>query len=409
MKAAYARRYRRRSPSTREAPIAKKDQQEQPFFGTAGKNSFFKPMALLSRKCDHCEAEVKSVKRQVAGKEEEKKVSRKEEEKKDEKLISRQAANKEEEKKISKKEEEKKEKPLARKEQAEAKSSSPESSTPQTSQYISSLNGKGQTLSGEVRDFFEARMGYDFSHVKVHTDASAQASAKEVQAKAYTVDNNIVFNKGQFNPSSDDGKKLIAHELAHVMQNDPGNTVRRKPAPSEEEKDVTISIDGTGGQSRTKSAKGGCNIPSVDGLTEFATKPSTYKVKGAKTKTSTTCEACEAPECIVSKGTIESKFSSTTKVTLPDVPEGLTKCETAAVKKFIKGTLKKHEQEHVKAFKTYNGTVKTPYTFTGCKSDLAQFIQDKHNDLDSQRSSDAIAKSDALDPFVKPIPCDCND
>jgi hypothetical protein len=62
-------------------------------------------------------------------------------------------------------------------------------------------------------------MGYDFSNVKIHTEEAAARSAKAINAKAYTTNNHIVFNEGQYNPASAEGKKLIAHELTHIMQN----------------------------------------------------------------------------------------------------------------------------------------------------------------------------------------------
>jgi hypothetical protein len=63
-------------------------------------------------------------------------------------------------------------------------------------------------------------MGYDFSNVKIHTDKEATDSAKGINAKAYTIGNNVVFNEGQYNTESGDGKRLMAHELAHVVQQD---------------------------------------------------------------------------------------------------------------------------------------------------------------------------------------------
>jgi hypothetical protein len=87
-----------------------------------------------------------------------------------------------------------------------------------TGTYINTLNGKGQQIPREARHFFQKRMGRDFSHVKIHTDTEAEKSAKDINAKAYAVDNHIVFNKGQYNPNSTEGRKLLAHELAHIVQ-----------------------------------------------------------------------------------------------------------------------------------------------------------------------------------------------
>lgn len=89
--------------------------------------------------------------------------------------------------------------------------------TASTENYINSLS-RGRHLSESERSFFEPRMGYDFSNVRLHNDASANASAKSINALAYTRGNNIVFGPGQYKPEKDEGKKLLAHELTHVVQ-----------------------------------------------------------------------------------------------------------------------------------------------------------------------------------------------
>lgn len=77
-------------------------------------------------------------------------------------------------------------------------------------------------LSSETNNFFKARLGHDFSHVKIHTGKEAEASANDIGARAYTIDNNIVFNSNEYNPHSYEGKRLLAHELAHVIQQKQG-------------------------------------------------------------------------------------------------------------------------------------------------------------------------------------------
>jgi len=84
--------------------------------------------------------------------------------------------------------------------------------------YVGDLSGSGQRLPDDVRNYYEPRFGYDFSNVKVHTDSAAANSAQSVQALAYTSGQNIVFNQGQYSPGSESGKKLLAHELTHVVQ-----------------------------------------------------------------------------------------------------------------------------------------------------------------------------------------------
>jgi hypothetical protein len=90
------------------------------------------------------------------------------------------------------------------------------SAPPIVAQTLQSSNSK--PLDSTTRQFMENRLGQDFSQVKVHTDASAVASAQAIKAKAYTSGQNIVFNAGQYAPETNQGKHLLAHELTHVMQ-----------------------------------------------------------------------------------------------------------------------------------------------------------------------------------------------
>jgi hypothetical protein len=82
------------------------------------------------------------------------------------------------------------------------------------------LHSTGQPLDSTTRGFMEPRFGHDFSRVKVHADSSAAESAKSVNALAYTVGRNLVFGEGRYAPSTNEGTRLLAHELAHVVQNE---------------------------------------------------------------------------------------------------------------------------------------------------------------------------------------------
>ncbi len=84
--------------------------------------------------------------------------------------------------------------------------------------YVGSLHSSGQPLPDSSRNFFERSFGHDFSGVRVHNDGAAAKSAQSINALAYTSGNNIVFNTGQYAPESDTGKRLMAHELTHVVQ-----------------------------------------------------------------------------------------------------------------------------------------------------------------------------------------------
>jgi|GEM_PF-2359042 len=80
------------------------------------------------------------------------------------------------------------------------------------------LRSPGQPLDARTRAFMEPRFGYDFSNVRVHTDAKAAESARAVNALAYTAGQDVVFGAGNYFPETTMGKKLLAHELTHVVQ-----------------------------------------------------------------------------------------------------------------------------------------------------------------------------------------------
>lgn len=80
------------------------------------------------------------------------------------------------------------------------------------------ISSPGNPLDQETRSFFEPRFGYDFRNVKVHTGNNATFSSETINAHAYTVGNHVVFNENRFAPQTNSGKKLLAHELTHVIQ-----------------------------------------------------------------------------------------------------------------------------------------------------------------------------------------------
>ena len=93
------------------------------------------------------------------------------------------------------------------------------------------LSSPGRPLDRAIQQDMGQRFGYDFSEVRVHTDLAAEQSARDVNANAYTVGHNIVFGTGQYLPATNIGKKLLAHELTHVLQQggEP-QVVQRDPA-----------------------------------------------------------------------------------------------------------------------------------------------------------------------------------
>jgi Domain of unknown function (DUF4157) len=80
------------------------------------------------------------------------------------------------------------------------------------------LRAPGRALDRNSRAVMEPRFGYDFGKVRIHADTRAGESARAVGARAYTVGTNIVFGAGEFAPATNAGQRLLAHELAHVVQ-----------------------------------------------------------------------------------------------------------------------------------------------------------------------------------------------
>jgi hypothetical protein len=102
--------------------------------------------------------------------------------------------------------------------------------------------GPGEQLPERARSFFESRLGHDFSQVRVHTDSRAADAARSIGARAFTVGRDVYFGTGEYRLETTEGQRLIAHELAHVVQQsasrspaagasslEPGAAIQRQP------------------------------------------------------------------------------------------------------------------------------------------------------------------------------------
>ncbi|MDP2603707.1 MAG: DUF4157 domain-containing protein, partial [Deltaproteobacteria bacterium] len=88
------------------------------------------------------------------------------------------------------------------------------------------LASSGRPLDPVLQRDMGQRFGHDFSRVRVHSGAAAEQSARDMSAYAYTVGHDIVFGAGRFAPGTNDGRRLIAHELTHVVQQTGSNGIR---------------------------------------------------------------------------------------------------------------------------------------------------------------------------------------
>jgi hypothetical protein len=90
---------------------------------------------------------------------------------------------------------------------------------PELETSISGLMASGgQVLPKAAREFFEPRFGYHFSGVRIHSDSQAEMLNRELNSRAFTTGNDIFFGRGQYNPDSSSGRRLLAHELTHTIQ-----------------------------------------------------------------------------------------------------------------------------------------------------------------------------------------------
>ncbi|HXS36554.1 MAG TPA: DUF4157 domain-containing protein [Flavipsychrobacter sp.] len=409
------RRHRRRINSSSDCKFFKKENgQEHCFFGDQEHDEFFQGNKAVHRKCAECEKEEKAQRatdkkeddkqrhRAPDKKEDDKQMHRATDKKEDDKQMHRAPDKKEDDKRLHRSHDEKEEdKSVHRKEGSGGTNTSGTS-------YINSLGSKGSPLSKSTQQFFQSKMGYDFSNVRIHNSHEASESARSINAKAYTVDNHIVFKEGQYNPDTHEGQKLLAHELTHVIQ-EPDNAMRQVDAPDEME--VMAPMVTTGRGSSTSNQRNFGTSVNVQGHTDANYDHGNFSTANMHTTRATGCGDCGDRPCVTATGILVSVFQVSPSVTLPSVPSNLTPCQQQRVQDFITNVLSPHEQQHVNAFNTYNGTVRTPFTFTGCQTEdaLNAFVQPIHDAIDLRRTTAANALSNALDPFNGTIDINCQE
>ncbi len=103
--------------------------------------------------------------------------------------------------------------------------------SPGVTMLFPKLAGSGVPLPSKEQQFYSNMLGYDFSGVNIYTGRHAESAANSVKARAFTYGNDVVFNQGEYNPVHESGKRLLAHELTHVVQqnNSVSNAIQRTP------------------------------------------------------------------------------------------------------------------------------------------------------------------------------------
>jgi Domain of unknown function (DUF4157) len=134
------------------------------------------------------------------------------------------------------------------------------------------LASPGRELEPVLRQDMEQRFNYDFSKVRVHSGAAAEQSARDVNARAYTVGHDIVFGAGRFAPRTREGRRLIAHELTHVVQQAASNAnlVLRAPGNAE---GTEANIEILGASGSTSETVVLYHYGDLEGIGSFSSRP----------------------------------------------------------------------------------------------------------------------------------------
>lgn len=114
--------------------------------------------------------------------------------------------------------------------------------SPALNNSISSSRGGGEKMDTGTRSFMESRFGSNFANVNIHTGTEPAMMNRELNARAFTVGNDIYFNEGEYNPHSTEGKQLLAHELTHTIQQNGGQHGIQKQAAPPPRKKLWLSI-----------------------------------------------------------------------------------------------------------------------------------------------------------------------
>lgn len=127
--------------------------------------------------------------------------------------------------------------------------------SPAVTQQVHQTKGQGQPMGKSTQQELGGKMGADFSNVRVHTDERAAELNESLGSKAFAHGQDIYFNKGNYDPGSTEGKRLLAHELTHTMQQ--GGAIRRGIKKGGEEEEETIPSHPTPVAPTTQPAAGG--------------------------------------------------------------------------------------------------------------------------------------------------------
>jgi hypothetical protein len=187
--------------------------------GTANKNITSKTQGQGETQSKPLAQQITPLVQRAPEEEAQAKVQRAEEEEAQTKV--QRAEEEEAQTKVQKMEEEEPQAKLQRaeeEEEAQAKGATKSSVKPAMETSLKSKKGGGSKMDSKTKSEMETGFGADFSGVSIHTDSKAQEMSDEIGAQAFTYGNDVYFNQGKYNPQSQEGKHLLAHELTHTIQ-----------------------------------------------------------------------------------------------------------------------------------------------------------------------------------------------
>lgn len=197
------------------------------------------------------------------------------------------------------------------------------------------------------------------------------------------------------------GNQVVQRQLAQQMQ---------RQEETEEEAALSVAplppVAGQGEPTETVAYS-----LTLEGRTDATFDGGSFSTQNVRTRPGEDCPGCEGAECVHVTGVVVSRFHVTTTVTLPSVDDfpDLTTCQRQRVQAAITDVLAPHEQEHVQAFRQYNGVVRTPFDLNICRAEFDTEIQAIHDGVETERQNSAQTASDALDPFNFTVDLDCEE
>lgn len=202
------------------------------------------------------------------------------------------------------------------------------------------------------------------------------------------------------------------HSSGHVMREETGGEEEQAPEQAPLQPLTEVSGEAAGSRDEVDYGK----TIHLQGLTtaSFSTSTNSFTSQNTSITHATGCDgSCsETDPCVSVSTTIASSYSVPISVSLPDLSTmDLTECERQQAQNWIDTVLAPHEQEHVTAFRTYNGTTSHPLNFTSCRSaaqtELDTRAQQMFNTERAARQASAQTASDALDPFNMDFEVNC--